>query len=95
MSTQHKPTAYIKALILTFPCLQGFAPAPGERFDPDEWMHAFEMASSGERQCAAFILAVWNPMVFGDQFNLIEFAGSVDAGNRAALMAWLERPFFP
>jgi len=65
------------------------------RFDPDAFLPCSGPWSSGERQIVAFLLAVWNPARFSSQFNLMDFAATVDAESRAPLGRWLAQPTWP
>lgn len=95
------PGAYIKALIATFPCLRikvGSYIESDEPFDADAFWNLFVGASHGERLCALFVLNVWNPGYANSQewdFDLIEFVGSADSGNRKALLNWIANPVWP
>jgi hypothetical protein len=93
------PTAQILELIASFPCLRNkvrhYQPI---QFDADHFWKLFAGASHGERLCALFILNIWNPgyaVSQGWRFDLFEFIGCADGGNRSALIAWMENPFWP
>lgn len=98
MST-HAPTRYILTLIQAFPCLRlKAAHYQPERFDADEFWKLFDCASHGERLCALFILNVWNPgyaQGHGWTFDLFEFLGCADSGNRRAMLDWCKNPTWP
>lgn len=98
----HKPTAEILSLIETFPCLRSkcfqYLHNPPQVFDPDEFWKLFYGASHGEKLCAIFILNVWNPGAADDKgwtFDLFEFVGMADSGNRKAVIDWITRPCWP
>lgn len=95
------PDEYILALIRSFPCLAIKVRRWIDRtteFDPDEFHQLFECASTGEVLCALFILNVWNPGYAarkGWKFDLIDFIGCADDGNRRALLNWIAHPYWP
>ena len=91
------PCAYILALAASFPCLahkvEGMT-----TFDADDWMERTAPWSSGENRCALFVVNVWNPSYAhakGWTFDLIDFAGGVDADNRLPLLEWIAAPVWP
>lgn len=93
------PGEYILALARSFPCLRhklvGWKP---EKFDADVLYKCSGPWSSGEKLCVLFVLNVWNPGYAKSQgwtFNLFDFVGTADIGNRAALQAWIDRPHWP
>jgi hypothetical protein len=95
------PDQIIFKLIRTFPCLAIKAHqwlARTREFDPDKFHQLFECASTGETLCALFILNVWNPGYAdskGWTFNLFDFMGCADPGNRRALLDWMTKPYWP
>jgi hypothetical protein len=93
------PTAYITQLIHSFPCLDSklhdYYPA---EFDADKFHALMSGWSHGEILCAIFVLNVWNPGYAEQQgwrFDLMEFISIADNGNKRALLAWCERPYWP
>lgn len=54
--------------------------------------------SSSERQAAFFILTVWNPDYARDQgwtFDVVDAVSCLDYVNRAPILAWISRPYYP
>ena len=95
-----KATGIIVELIKSFPCLRikvGSDWRPYE-FEPDLFYENADCWSGGERLCVLFVLNVWNPGYAkhkGWTFNLFDFIGTADPGNRAALLKWCENPIWP
>jgi hypothetical protein len=94
------PDRIIWDLILSFPCLKPkFCTGPWKGgFDPDKLFSAADYWSSGERLCVLFILNVWNPgdaKSKGWDFNLFDFVGTADGGNKRALLNWVLNPVWP
>lgn len=94
-------SAYILALARSFPCLQYKVDRlfpPSRKWDVDAFMEASGPWSHGERLCALFIANVWNPG-YADtmewRFDLFEFLGTADTGNRRALLLWISDPVWP
>lgn len=94
-----RATEKILRIARSFPCLekklQNWHPT---EFDPDQFYARMDGASHVEGLCALFVLAVWNPAdarTKGWEFDLFDFAGAADPGNRRALMEWLANPDWP
>ncbi|MGD0814301.1 MAG: hypothetical protein ABSA83_11910 [Verrucomicrobiota bacterium] len=92
-------TKLILEVARSFPCLRiKLADWHPEKFDADHFCAMMGRWSTGETLCGLFVLNVWNPGYAesrGWTFNMLDFAGTADAGNRAALIHWLERPVWP
>jgi len=91
---------FIWELIFSFPCLRiKFGGRPWRHeFDPDKLYEAAGLWSHGEWMCVLFVLNVWNPGYAkqkGWTFDLFEFLGVADQGNRAALLKWANKPVWP
>ncbi len=93
------PSEYIIALIRSFPCLKPklhrWNPAS---FDADDFHEMIRGWSSSERHAAYFVLTVWNPGYARDRswtFDVVESMSSLDPANRAPILAWISRPFYP
>ena len=93
------PTEYILALARSFPCLKPklhrWNPA---NFDADVFHEIIRGWSSSERHAAYFILTVWNPGYARDRgwtFDVVEAVSSLDPVNRAPILAWISRPYYP
>lgn len=93
------PSQYIFALINEFPCLvskmRGWRDA---EFDPDKFYAFTRGWSHGEKLCALFVLNVWNPGYAKQKkwkFDLFDFIGTVDAGNVAPVLEWMQNPYWP
>ena len=92
-------TEQITRLFHSFPALHAKLPdfAP-EKFDPVALRELIHPWSHGEQVCALFVINVWNPFLAeerGWDFSLFDFIGIADDGNRRALQAWIEKPFWP
>ena len=81
------------ALIHSFPCLRSF-PGPWDALAFQTWGHG---KSSGEKHAIRFVLSVWNPTTRWKvgRFDLHEALGTWDSGNRAAFVAWAQKPWWP
>lgn len=95
-------STYIMALARSFPCLRHkmdmLFPEGRRKWDVDVLMEASAPWSHGEKLCALFVANVWNPG-YADtmewRFDVFEFLGCADNGNRRALIAWLTNPVWP
>jgi hypothetical protein len=92
-------TQYILEIARSFPCLrlklEDWHPI---QFDPDQFFEMMGYWSTGETLCGLFVLNVWNSGYAkskGWTFNLMDFVGTADGGNKAALIRRLERPMLP
>lgn len=87
-------------LILSFPCLRlkfTGGPWPGP-FDAEKLYGLSARWSTGERLCVLFVLNVWNPSYAKHKrwdFNLFDFVGTADDGNKEALLNWISKPEWP
>lgn len=94
-------SAYILALARSFPCLRHKIDRlfpEGRKFDVDVLMEAARPWSTGEKLCALFVANVWNPGYADSKewrFDLFDFIGTADSGNRAAFQAWCVAPVWP
>ena len=95
-----KATKIIVELIKSFPCLRkklGSNWAPYE-FEPHLFRNMMDCWSHGEWMCGMFVLNVWNPGYAKAQnwsFDIFEFLGTADPGNRKALLDWCGNPIWP
>lgn len=103
-------TQTITELAMSFPSLRK-APGiePWEPIELLRW--AATIASHGERASAQFVLGVWNPTTDWDHvaeqnkiignsdtflpFDLFDAVMIWDAEHVAAVVKWMQRPFFP
>jgi hypothetical protein len=99
-----KAEKIIWELILSFPCLRTkFNNRPWTEggkiwFDAERLDQLSEVWSTGERQCVMFVLNVWNPAYAKHrawEFDIFDFIGTADPGNRQALINWLNKPIWP
>lgn len=80
----------MNALIKSFPCLDGRAGWRGD--DDNHFRGCMTGMSTGERLAAEFVLYVWDRTE-----NRFDFNAAVlkwDDGNRAALIKWLQNPWW-
>jgi hypothetical protein len=89
----------IKRLTESFPCLRSkFHNYNFGDFDPDALWKASGVWSKGERLCLAFVLNVWTgnrPRQEWFPFDLLEFIATADSGNKAAVINWIVKPYWP
>ncbi len=95
------PAEFILALADSFPCLRGKVEGCGftaKTWDVDRWVKYSGPWSHGERLAAMFVAVVWN---WSDanakkwKFDAIDAVSVWDTRNRAAFIAWAQKPVWP
>ncbi|RUL84024.1 hypothetical protein [Tautonia sociabilis] len=97
MTVQRTPEERIAELARTFPSSLVGAPGikPWEPRNLDSW--AASVVSSGERQAACFILAVWDSGSAWDcgHFDLMKALSTWDEAHHRAFLTWAAEPWWP
>lgn len=89
------PREYITTLAKSFPCIRRLVPEP---WDVQKFMAPINVVSTGERHAMLFVASVWNPGYAAEEgwrFDAIDALTSWDSANRAAFIAWAQKPYLP